>query len=113
MTASNVAFVLNGSNYLTDTIPSYSYAIFGKDWQHAMDGKTYPIKGNTVFVNNVWIGYISSILPGVQIGNGAIIASNTTAAKDVVSYTIVGANHSKLIMKRFYDSEIDALLQLK
>jgi virginiamycin A acetyltransferase len=99
--ASNVAFVLNGSNYLTDTIPSYSYTIFRNDWQHALDGKTYPNKGNTVIVRNVWMG------------NGAIVTSNTTATKDVVSYTIVGANHSKLIMKRFYDSEIDALLQLK
>jgi len=113
MIASGVTFIMNGANHLTDAISSYPFAIFGKDWQHAMQGKSYPTKGNTTIGNDVWIGYNATIMPGVKVGDGAIIASNATVTKDVEPYSIVGGNPAKLIRKRFSEEEIARLLKLR
>ena len=97
MIASGVTFIMNGANHLSNSISAYPLAIFGKDWQHAMNGKTYPTKGNTVVVNYVWIGYNATIMPGVTIGDGTIIASNATVTKDVPPYTIAISHNGRLI----------------
>jgi len=113
MIASDVVFIMNGANHLTKSISSYPFAIFGKDWSDAMNGKTYPNKGNTTVGNDVWIGYRSTIMPGVSIGDGAIIASNSTVINDVDPYTIVGGNPARPIKKRFSDSTIEKLVSIK
>ena len=53
------------------------------------------------------------IMPGVTIGDGAIVASNSTVVKDVEPYTIVGGNPAKFIKKRFPEATIKKLLKLK
>jgi virginiamycin A acetyltransferase len=111
MIASGVTFIMNGANHLSQSVSSYPFAIFGGDWSDAMDGKTYPMKGDTVIGNDVWIGYDATIMPGVTIGDGAIIASKAVVAKDVEPYSIVGGNPAAMIKKRFSDSEIEALLR--
>ena len=113
MIASDVKFIMNGANHLTDAITSYPFAIFGNGWGHAMDEKTYPQKGNITIGNDVWIGYNATIMAGVTIGDGAIIAANATVIKVVEPYTIVGGNPAKEIKKRFSDETISALLNLK
>jgi virginiamycin A acetyltransferase len=113
MIASGVTFIMNGANHLTDSISTYPFAIFGEDWKDAMEGKTYPSKGNTIIGNDVWIGYNATIMAGVTIGDGAIIATNATVVKDVPAYTIVGGNPAKEIKRRFSDKEIERLLDLK
>src|SRR5215471_19176591 len=77
MIASDVTFIMNGANHLVDAISSYPFAVFGNDWQLAMDNKKYPFKGDTTVGNDVWIGYRSTIMPGVQVGDGSIIATNS------------------------------------
>jgi virginiamycin A acetyltransferase len=113
MIASGVSFIMNGANHLTESISSYPFAIMGKDWQNAMDGKSYPNKGNTVIGNDVWIGHNVTIMPGVVIGDGAIIATNATVTKNVAPYTIVGGNPATIIKKRFSEEQINRLLQVK
>ncbi|MEN2489798.1 DapH/DapD/GlmU-related protein [Flavobacterium sp. B11] len=49
--------------------------------------------------NGVWIGYGALILPGVTIGNKAIIAAGSVVHKDVEENTIVGGNPVKIIRK--------------
>lgn len=113
MIASDVVFIMNGANHLTESISSYPFAIFGKGWAEAMAGKSYPVKGDTRIGNDVWLGYRSTIMPGVTIGDGAIVASNSTVVKDVEPYTIVGGNPAKPIKKRFPEATIEKLLQIK
>ena len=112
MIASDVTFIMNGANHLSDAISTYPFAIFGGDWASAMDGKTYPPKGDTVVGNDVWIGYGATIMPGVTIGDGAIIATKSVVTKDVAPYSIVGGNPAKEIRKRFSEDKIAALLEL-
>lgn len=113
MIASGVTFIMNGANHLSESISAYPFAIFGHGWEDAMDGKAYPHKGDTTIGNDVWIGYNATILAGVTIGDGAIIATNATVTKDVEPYTIVGGNPAKEIRKRFTSEEIERLLELK
>lgn len=113
MIASDVTFIMNGGNHLTDAISTYPFAIFGEDWSKAMDGKSYPIKKDTIIENDVWIGHNTTIMPGVKIGHGAIIATHSTVVKDVMPYTIVGGNPAKEIKKRFTEKNINTLLDLR
>lgn len=57
----------------------------------------------------MWIGYEALIMPGVKIGNGAIISSRSVVVSDVPAYTVVGGNPAKQIKQRFTDEEIAAL----
>jgi len=113
MIASGVTFIMNGANHLSKSVSAYPFAVFGNGWEDAMEGKSYPMKGDTVIGNDVWIGYNATILAGVTIGDGAIIATNATVTKDVEPYTIVGGNPAIVIRKRFSDEEIEKLLALK
>lgn len=113
MIASDVTFIMNGANHLTEAISTYPFAIFGHGWENAMEGKTYPTKGNTVIGNDVWIGHRATIMPGVTVGDGAIIATNATVTKDVPAYAVVGGNPAKVIKMRFPEGDIARLLELQ
>lgn len=113
MIASDVKFIMNGANHLTNSLTTYPFAIFGNGWEHAMDGKTYPKKGDINIGNDVWIGYNATIMSGVTIGDGAIIATNSTVVKDVEPYSIMGGNPATEIKKRFSQETIEKLLELK
>ncbi|MEM0994573.1 MAG: CatB-related O-acetyltransferase [Bacteroidota bacterium] len=112
MIASDVTFIMNGANHLSQSISAYPFAIFGGAWSEAMAGKHYPTKDNTVIGNDVWIGYDATIMPGVTVGDGAIIAAKAVVTKDVPPYSIVGGNPAQLIRKRFSEAQIEALLRL-
>ncbi len=62
-----------------------------------------------VIGNDVWIGMKSTIMGGITIGNGAIIAAHSVVTKDVPPYAIVGGVPSKIIKYRFDDSIIETL----
>ena len=72
-----------------------------------------PVKGDTIIGNDVWIGRESIIMPGVKIGDGAIIAAYSVVTKDVEPYSLVGGNPAKFIKKRFDNELIEMLLQVK
>jgi len=113
MIASDVTFIMNGANHLSDAISTFPFAIFGGDWSTAMEGKEYPKKEDTIIGNDVWIGYGATIMPGVTVGDGAIIATKSVVTKDVAPYAIVGGNPAKEIRKRFSEEEIVKLLEMK
>lgn len=73
----------------------------------------HPMKGfdQVCYLKNVVrIGYDSLIMPGITIGDGAIIAARSVVVKDVAPYTVVGGNPAREIRKRF-DEETIALLE--
>ncbi len=113
MIASDVKFIMNGGNHLTEALSTYPFAIFGNGWEHAMDNKSYPHKGDISIGNDVWIGYNATIMAGVTVGDGAIIAANSTVVNDVEPYSIVGGNPARLIKKRFSEDTIAKLLELQ
>lgn len=79
----------------------------------APDPSDMPFKGNTVIGNDVWIGQNAVILPGVHIGDGAIIGANSVVGCDVAPYAIVIGNPAKELRKRFDGKLIDLMLRLR
>jgi len=68
---------------------------------------TPPVKLKiTEIGNDVWIGHGAFILPGVKIGNGAVIAAMSVVTKDVPSYAIVGGSPAKVLRYRFSEEDI-------
>lgn len=67
-------------------------------------------KGDIIIKDDVWIGYGSTILSGVTIGQGAIIGAKSTVAKDIPPYAIFAGN--KVIKYRFNENIIKELLKI-
>ena len=110
--ARGTKFIMNGANHSMSGISTYPFQIFGNGWEKTpMDFDTLPYKGDTVIGNDVWIGYEALIMPGVKIGNGAIISSRAVVTSDVPPYTIVGGNPAKPLRQRFTDDIIETLEQ--
>ena len=114
MIASGVKFIMSGANHKMDGITAYPFYIFGNGWEEATpDRDEIPVKGDTVIGNDVWVGTNSVIMPGLHIGDGAIIAANSTVVKDVGPYSVVGGNPAKEIRKRFSEEKTAELLELQ
>jgi len=112
--AKGVEFIMNGANHRMNSVTTYPFNIMGGGWERCTPALTdLPLKGDTVVGNDVWIGQNVTVLPGVHIGDGAIIAANSVVASDVPAYHIVGGNPCRIIRKRFDDSLIDYLEQLR
>lgn len=72
-----------------------------------------PVKGDTIVGNDVWIGQNVTVMPGVHIGSGSLIAANSVVTKDIPPYCIAGGNPCRMIRRRFEDDLISYLLNLK
>lgn len=109
--AEDVIFIMYGANHEMSGFTPYW---FGKEiWHRQGRDQVAPYKGPTIIGNDVWIGYRATIMPGVIIGDGAIIAAESVVTKDVAPYTIVGGNPAQVIRKRFSDKTIDYLLSIQ
>ena len=56
--------------------------------------------GDVIIGDRVWIAYRAIILPGVTIGEGAVVGAGSVVTKDVEPYTIVAGNPARFIKKR-------------
>lgn len=107
--AAGVEFVMNGANHRMNAATTFPFYIF-EGWEESVPPLSeLPNKGDTVVGNDVWIGQNVTILPGVHIGDGAIIGLNSTVAHDVEPYTIVAGNPARLVRRRF-DEELTSML---
>lgn len=111
--ASGVEFIMNGANHNMSGITTYPFDIFGNGWERYQQNlDQFPHKGNTQIGNDVWIGQNVTFLPGVKVGNGAIIGANTVVTKNIPAYSIVGGNPGKVIRNRFTPDIIEELEKL-
>ena len=111
--ASGVEFIMNGANHQMNALTTFPFYIFEGWDMNAPLPSDLSIKGNTVIGNDVWIGQNAVILPGVNVGDGAIIGANSIVGRDVPPYTIVVGNPAREIRKRFDDELIDLMLKFK
>lgn len=111
--ASGVNFVMSGANHQMNAVTTFPFYIM-EGWDQSVPPLSeMPLKGNTVVGNDVWIGQNVTIMPGVKIGDGAIIGMNSVVASDVPPYTIVAGNPARIIRQRFDNELIDLLLRFK
>src|SRR5882757_2252109 len=103
-------FVMNGANHRMDGPSTFPFPIMGGAWANHVDLIAgLPGRGDTMVGNDVWFGYGATVMPGVTIGDGAIVAARSVVVEDVPAYGIVGGNPAKLIRKRFGEEEIARL----
>lgn len=107
--AAGVEFMMNGANHQMNAVSTFPFYVMD-GWEAKPPAfSDLPLKGDTVVGNDVWIGQNATILPGVHIGDGAVIGCNSVVASDVPAYTIVAGNPARPIRKRFDDELIDLL----
>lgn len=103
--APNVCFILNADHY-TNHISTFPFKGILLNKREAIS------KGDIVVDDDVWIGYGTTILSGVHIGQGAIIAAGAVVTRDIPPYAIVGGVPAKVIKYRFAPAIIEKLLEI-
>ena len=111
--AAGVEFLMNDANHQMNAVSTFPfYTLAGWEMERPASSDL-PFKGDTVIGNDVWIGQNAVILPGVHIGDGAILGANSVVGCDVAPYTIVVGNPAKERRKRFDAELIDLLLRFR
>lgn len=100
------AVILMGGNH-THRMDWFSLYPFMDKLEEAYIGK-----GDTHIHDGVWIGMRAMIMPGVTVGEGAIIAANSVVSKNVEPYSIVGGIPARHLKYRFEPKIIEQLLSL-
>jgi virginiamycin A acetyltransferase len=113
--ATGATFIMNGANHAMTGFSTFPFNIFGHGWEEGFDEATIEagFRGHTVIGNDVWIGHEATTMPGVSIGDGAIVAAKSVVVADVPPYAIVGGNPARPIRLRFSDDVVAELLDIR
>lgn len=112
--ARGVRFIMNGANHKLSGFSTYPFNIFGGGWEVVTPRpEELPYKGDTIVGNDVWLGYEALVMPGVRIGDGAIVAARSVVTGEVPPYAIVGGNPAKVLKSRFPAEAVAELLALR
>lgn len=108
--ASGATFMMAGNQgHRVDWISTFPFSPeeFGEDVQSGFERA-----GDTIVGNDVWIGSEAMIMPGVKIGDGAVIGARSVITKDVPPYSIV-VGHNHIVRQRFDDECVAMLSEIK
>ena len=113
--AHGTTFIMGAANHRLGSATTYPFNVMGGVWREISTPhiEELPHKGDTVIGNDVWLGRNCTILPGVKIGNGAIVAAYSVVTKDVAPYTVVGGNPARFLKRRFDDGTAALLEELR
>ncbi len=112
--AKGVEFIMNGANHRMASVTTYPFNIMGGGWEKSVPSMDdLPLKGDTVIGNDVWIGQNVTFLPGVHVGDGAIIGANSVVAGDIPAYSVAVGNPCRVTRMRFDEEMVAYLLALK
>lgn len=112
--AKGVEFIMNGANHRMNSATTYPFNIMGGGWEKSAPSlENLPLKGDTVVGSDVWIGQNVTVLPGVHIGDGAIISANSVVSRDIPPYCVAAGNPCAVKRLRFTQETIDLLLRLR
>lgn len=112
--AKDCTFMMNGANHTFTSFSTYPFAVFKNGWGDGdVDQLKSQTRGDTIVGNDVWIGRSATVMPGVEIGDGAIIGAHAIVGRNVPPYTIVAGNPAREIRKRFDEKAIVELQNIK
>lgn len=115
--AYGTTFIMSDANHQMNGFSTYPFFIFGNFAEDAPEWKDYEVilthTADTIVGNDVWFGHKSTIMQGVNIGDGAIIAAKAVVTKNVPPYCIAAGNPAKIVKKRFSDEIIEKLCKLQ
>lgn len=95
--ASGARFIMGSANHRMCSVTTYPFNVFGGAWAESTPPhlSQLPFKGDTVVGSDVWLGRECTVMPGVKIGDGAIVAAYSVVTRNVDPYTVVGGNPRK------------------
>lgn len=105
--AGNTTFLLDTEHYFNN-VSTYPFKV---KMLQTQTSESFG-KGDIIVDDDVWIGYGTTIMSGVHIGQGAVVAAGAVVTKDVPPYAIVGGVPAKVIKYRFEPEMIEELLQI-
>ena len=113
--AQGTTFIMGPANHRIGSATTYPFNVFGGAWTEATPDhmSQLPRKGDTVLGNDVWLGRECVVMPGVKIGDGAIVAAYSVVTRDIAPYTVAGGNPARFIKNRFDDELTGLLMRLK
>lgn len=113
--ASGATFIMGPANHRLCSVTTYPFSVMGGAWTENTPPhmEQLPHKGDTIIGNDVWIGRESVILPGVKIGDGAIVAAYSVVTRDIPAYTVCGGNPARVLKARFDPELTDLLLRFR
>lgn len=113
--AYGVEIIMGAANHSLASISTYPFNLISHNWASrlGMTKEDMPDKGDTIIGNDVWIGRKSRIMPGVHIGDGAVIGSYSVVSKDIPPYCIAVGDPIRILRLRFDEETIQFLLKLK
>jgi len=111
--AKGVNFMMNGANHFMNCLSTYPFGIIDEFKDLSAPFSTKESRGDTIIGNDVWIGQNATFLPGVHVGDGAIIGANSVVGKDIPAYAVAVGNPIQIKKYRFDQETIDLLLELK
>ena len=113
--AEGATFIMGAANHRLNSISPYPFNIMNE--KRAKNSTPHieelPHKGDIVIGNDVRIGHNAVIMPGVKIGDGAIIGAYSIVAKDIPPYAIAVGNPVRVVRYRFDEEMISLLLEYK
>lgn len=111
--AQGAQFVMNGANHPMGGFSTFPFAMFGGDGVPGMTAGELNLRGDTVIGNDVWIGREAVVMPGVTVGDGAIIGTRAQVARDVPPYAVVVGNPARVVKMRFSPEIVAELLAIR
>ncbi|WP_372993612.1 CatB-related O-acetyltransferase [Sulfitobacter sp.] len=111
--AKDVTIILGG-NHRTDWVTTFPFGHIYQDTLGDVRPEGHPAtRGEVIIGHDVWLGYNATILSGISIGTGAVVAANATVTRDIAPYEIWGGNPARRIGSRFEPEMVDRLLTLE
>ncbi|MGX5735352.1 CatB-related O-acetyltransferase [Bosea thiooxidans] len=106
-------FIMNGANHPLGGFSTFPFQMFGLGDPDALKRPGPNNRGDMVIGNDVWIGREAVIMPGVTIGDGAIIGTRAQVTKDVPPYAVVAGNPGRIVRMRFAPEIVSELLAIR
>lgn len=111
--ARDVRFIMGAAGHDISAVSTFPFPMFGGDWLREMPTFAQRLqRGDIIVGHDVWLGYRATVLAGVSIGDGAVVAAGSVVSSDVPAYGIVAGNPARLVRHRFDAEQIDRLLAL-
>lgn len=110
--AQGAQFIMNGANHPMAGFSTFPFEMFGA----GAAGSTATglrLRGDTVIGNDVWIGREAVIMPGIRVGDGAIVGTRAVVSRDVPAYAVVAGNPARIVRRRFDEATVAALLDIR
>lgn len=106
--AHGTRFITSSADHPKSWFSAFPFAVFNHDAM-PLYADEFAKGRDTVIGHDVWIGHDAVILPGVKVGNGAIIGARSVVSGAVPPYTVVAGNPARVVRKRFSQEVVELL----